>query len=93
MQNTLVNLNKHAYGNKEKDTDDHTVENPDILQGEWTMVFGMRGMGGACLQLPVCWNLPALHPREVRRGKKGQQGRARCRRLSPVAEFRCAASS
>jgi hypothetical protein len=46
MQNTLVNLNKHAYGNKEKDTDDHTVENSYILQGEWTMVFGMRGMGG-----------------------------------------------
>ena len=43
MQNTLVNLNKHAYGNTEKDTDDHTVENSDILQGEWSMVFGMRG--------------------------------------------------
>ena len=31
MQNTLVNLNKYAYGNTEKDTDDHTVENSDIL--------------------------------------------------------------
>ena len=46
MQNILVNLNKHAYGDKEKATNDHTVENPDILQGEWSMVYGMQGMGG-----------------------------------------------